>query len=184
MQTQPIHNIEANDFGQQTLPSVEIDMALLGRLSSSELDTLYRSAPAPRTLTELNGQPKGRMLALVAPLDRGASFGLIERFASSRAFPWDGKSFDAKEGAAKGSGINRALLLGDVFQFDTFMAPSVVDGKPALILDYDKPSNPGFIRKIHDELRQVAHGLYLGPAMWKSASGPKLVLHFAIQTVR
>ncbi len=168
----------------QLYPQVPIDMELLGRMSSKELDALYRASPAPLTLSELNGKPKGRMLAIVPPLDRGMGFGLLERFSASSAFPWDGKSFEAAERASHGSGVNRAVLLGDIFRFVTFIAPSVVDGRPALILDYDQPDNPGFIRKIHDELRQVGPNLYLGPAMWKSAAGPKLVLHFAIQTRR
>lgn len=175
-----IHSHEA----KTTWPLPSVDMELLSRMSSAELDALYRAAKAPTTLSELNGKPKGRMLALVSPLDRGVPFGILERFAASSAFPWDGKSFDAVPNATTGSGINRAVLLGDIFRFVTFIGPSVVDGQPALILDYDQPDNPGFIRKIHDELRQVGPQLYLGPAMWKSASGPKLVLHFAIQTGR
>jgi hypothetical protein len=57
-----------------------------------------------------------------------------------------------------------------------------MDGKPCLILDYDVSPNPWFIRRIHDELRQVAPRLYLGPAMWKARPTPKLVLFFAIAT--
>jgi hypothetical protein len=39
-----------------------------------------------------------------------------------------------------------------------------------------------FIRKIHDELRQVGPHEYVGSAMWKARSGPDLVRYFAIPT--
>ena len=52
----------------------------------------------------------------------------------------------------------------------------------ASALDYDLADNPALIRAIHDEVREVAPGLFLGPAMWKSARGPTLVLWFALDT--
>ena len=157
-----------------------VSLSLLARLTSRELDALYRRAEAPASLRALNGAPRGRMLAL-SPLAPGFVFSALQGFAASRLFPWGGKSFASEDGV-RGTGVNRALLLGEVFRFDTFVAASAVDGRPAVILDYDKPDNPWFIRQIHDELREVAKGLYLGPAMWKSQGGPSLVLHFAIDT--
>jgi hypothetical protein len=162
--------------------SVPVDLDLLSRMSSRELDALYRRARLPRSLDLLNGTPRGRMLALVSPLDQGLLFGAIRAFADSSAFPWHGKSFIARQGDRYGSGINRTILLGDLFRFDTRIEPSAVDGEPCIVLDYDLPRNPWFIRRIHDELREVAEGLFLGPAMWKGAAGKKLVLHFAIDT--
>ena len=72
------------------------------------------------------------------------------------------------------------LGVGDVFPFATHFGPSAIDGKPCLVLDYDQPENPWLIRQIHDELRQVGPGVFLGPAMWKARPTPKLVLYFAI----
>lgn len=57
--------------------------------------------------------------------------------------------------------------------------PDSMDGAPCVVLDYDKPENPWLIRKIHDELREVSPGLFLGPAMAKTVRGPKLLLYFA-----
>jgi hypothetical protein len=162
--------------------SVPVDLDLLSRLNTAELSALYRRARLPASLGVLDGTPRGRMLAIVPPLDRGLAFAALRGFAASRAFPWGGKSFASGAAQGSGSGINRALLLGDIFRFDTRVAPSAVDGEPCIVLDYDQPENPWFIRRIHDELREVAPGLYLGPAMWKSQSGPRLVLHFAIDT--
>ena len=71
----------------------------------------------------------------------------------------------------------------DDLPFDTLFGPSAVDGKPTLILDYDLDANPGYIRHIHDEIREVSPGLFLGPAMWKSgADGKTLVLWFALDS--
>jgi hypothetical protein len=67
-----------------------------------------------------------------------------------------------------------------LFPFDTRFGASAIDGKPALILDYDLSVNPPYIRHIHDEIREVSPGLFLGPAMWKTAKDKVLVLWFAL----
>jgi hypothetical protein len=148
-------------------------------MSAAELGPVYGGG-APPVLTELDGAPRGRMLAFVGPLGRGEAFAKLRRFAASPLFPWGGKSFTSKS-PQRGAGINRVLVAGDLFRFETRFGPSEVDGKPCMILDYDLPSNPWFIRKIHDELRKVGPGLFLGPAMWKARTGgAKLVLYFGI----
>ena len=58
----------------------------------------------------------------------------------------------------------------------------LLDGGPCVRLDYDLAVNPGAIRAIHDEVRQVRPGLFLGPAMLKRADAPRLVLWFALDT--
>jgi len=150
----------------------------LARMSASELGPLYATGTPP-ILTELDGTPRGRMLAFVGPLGHGRPFDGLRRFAESPFFPWGGKSFTSKS-PQHGAGINRVRAVGDLFRFETRFGPSEVDGKPCMILDYDLSPNPWFIRKIHDELRQVSPGLFLGPAMWKTRDGAKLVLYFAI----
>ena len=74
------------------------------------------------------------------------------------------------------------VLLGGCFPFDTSVGPSAIDGAPCIVLDYDKPNNPFFIRAIRDELREVAPGLFLGPAMVRLGASAKLALYFAICT--
>ena len=49
-------------------------------------------------------------------------------------------------------------------------------------LDYDLADNPWAIRQIHDEVREVSPGLFLGPAMWKTEGAPAFVLWFALDT--
>jgi hypothetical protein len=157
-----------------------LDLDALSRMSQRDLAALYARGRAPEGLAALDGHPRGRMLA-VRTLDRGPVFGALRRLASSERFPWGGKSFHA-HGTAEGEGVNRVHLGGrhQLFPFETRIDASAVDGKPAVILDYDLPDNPWFIRAIHDEVRLVDEGLFLGPAMWKTDDGPVLVLWFAL----
>ena len=60
---------------------------------------------------------------------------------------------------------------------------TAVDGRRTIGRDYELADNPGLIRAIQDEVREIEPGLYLGPAMWKGADGKKtLVLWFALDT--
>jgi len=153
----------------------------LAALSESELLNQYLSGVAPAP-TDLHGDLHGRMLAV-----RGAGriwSALLQAFAAWRHFPWRGKSFVAR-GGSRGDGINR--VFGDRarwFRFETFVAPSRVDGKPAFQLDYDNSHNPFFIRAVKDELRRVAPGLFLGRAyitLWGQA---RFALYFALSTAK
>jgi hypothetical protein len=121
------------------------------------------------------------MLA-VRTLDRGVAGRLLRSIASATSFPWGGKSFTGD--GERGAGANRVHLFGrhQLFPFHTIVQSSVVDGGPCVALDYDLPDNPGVIRSIHDEIREIDAGLYLGPAMWKTPAGPRLVLWFALDT--
>jgi hypothetical protein len=155
----------------------------LARRTHSELDALYRAA-SPIGLADVEGELDGRLLALrgaPAPVAR-----VVRRVAASRLFPWLGKAFTAADDA-HGAGSNRVSVPGvlgrqQLFPFTTSIGPSAVDGRPAVLLDYDLDANPGYIRRIRDELREVAPGLFLGPAMWRRARGPLLVLWFALAT--
>jgi hypothetical protein len=157
-------------------------LASLASMSADELGRLYARGVVPASLAALDGHPRGRMLA-VRGLDAGLAADALRRLSGASAFPWGGKSFTSREARA-GAGANRVHLGGrhQLFPFLTHIGPSVVDARPAVVLDYDLPDNPGLIRAIHDEVREVSPGLYLGPAMWKAAAGPTLVLWFALDT--
>lgn len=157
----------------------------LAQMNVEELDQLYRDGSLPSSMKELDGAPIGRMLA-IRYTDKTPAFGLLRRISESRYFVWDGKSFQANDDQT-GTGINRVnlTLAGKYkwFPFDTRIEASVVDGQDCILLDYDQPENPWFIRKIRDELREVAPGLFLGPAMWKDNDGSAaFVLWFALDT--
>jgi hypothetical protein len=159
-------------------PRRALDLDQLAAMDSAALGRLY-AAGRVTDVTPLVGHPRGRMLA-VRGLDRGRASGVLRRFAAAHTFPWGGKSF-AGRGVA-GTGANRVHLFGrhQLFHFHTSVGASVIDGAPTIVLDYDLPDNPGLIRAIHDEVRAVDEGLFLGPAMWKTARGPQLVLWFAL----
>lgn len=151
----------------------------LAALRPAALAALYSGARTP-VLRDMDGHLTGRMLA-VSALPRWM-FGLLRWFAGWRRFPWRGKSFQAGPGG-RGEGINR--VFGDRnprrwFRFDTFVAPSRAGAFEAVQLDYNNPGNPGFIRAIKDEVREVAPGLYLGLAylMWRGR--PRLMLYFGL----
>ena len=156
----------------------------LSRKTSNELDALYRSATVSSSMHAADGALVGRMLA-VRGLP-GPIAGSLRRWAASRSFLWEGKTFAASS-ETKGVGHNRVFIPGvfghqNLFPFDTVFGPSAIDGKPTLILDYDLDVNPGYIRHVHDEIREVAEGLFLGPAMWKRGNDKTLVLWFALDS--
>jgi hypothetical protein len=154
----------------------------LAHRSFAELEALYLGAPEPVSLLMLNGTPRGRMLA-VRYLDNGLPHGFIAAIARLGVFPWEGKSFDASTAHA-GQGSNRIKLFKPTLNLFTFFSridASAIDGRPCILLDYDQPGNPWVVRRIRDELREVAPGLFLGPAMVKLRSGlAETILWFGI----
>jgi hypothetical protein len=131
--------------------------------SYSELETIYRGAPAPSSLA--SGKLTGRMLAWRGA-DRGMFGRVLRRFAMSPRFVWQGKTF------IDDGGYNRVFVDGilgrqHVFPFASRIEPSIFDGKPTIIIDYDRDANPWWMRAITDEIREVAPGLFLGLDLWK-----------------
>jgi hypothetical protein len=154
----------------------------LAQLSPSDLEALYRAGRCPSDMRAADGALVGRMLA-VRSVPRGLAPAL-RRWAAARSFIWEGKTFQARN-ESHGTGINRVALPGllgrqNLFPFDTSFGPSSVDGKPTLILDYDLAANPPYIRRVHDEIRELSPGLFLGPAMWKRGPAKVLLLWFAL----
>jgi hypothetical protein len=158
-----------------------LDLDALARMDVEALGALYRKGTTPDDLRVLEGHPRGRMLS-VKSLDTGRRFRALRGFARAGGFPWGGKSFFGR--GTSGTGVNRVHLLGrhQLFPFHTRIQPSVIDGAPCVALDYDLPDNPALIRAIHDEVREIEPGLFLGPAMAKLAAGPSFVLWFALDT--
>ena len=166
-------------------PRENLSLDDLAKKRFEELSALYDRGRVPASLRAVDGPLIGRMLVLKG-LAKGPLAKQLRRFAGSKAFVWGGKSFSA-ESDKRGTGINRVNLPGvlgrqNLFPFETRFDSSAVDGKETIVLDYDLAENPPYIRRIHDEIREVAPGLYLGPAMWKAAKGPVTVLWFALDT--
>ena len=156
------------------------DLYKLRQLTFTELEQLYRQSKRPDQLTDLNGDASGAMLAWRMPASGPLSW-LLRKLGASSVLPWEGKSFEASN-SSEGSGINRINFFGKRrwFPFGTRFDASIVDGKPAFVLDYAVRKNPPLIRSIVDEVRQVAPGLYFGPAALKVAGRPRLILFFAL----
>ena len=150
-------------------------------LDARALEQLYRGARVPR-LEDVRGDLRGRMLAVVdlPSVLRGP----VRAFAGSDAFPWRGKSFQPRDAHA-GEGVNR--VFSDrlrLFTFGTFVGPSRAGAFEAVQLDYDRPSNPFFIRAIKDEIRELRPGLWLGQAWLHAGGTDRLVLYFGLTSDR
>lgn len=175
------HTYESRDVPLPASPRVVervdgVDSLLL--LEDLGLRLLYERGAVP-PMDSLSGDLRGRMLAVPA-LPRAIT-ALPCAWARTNLFPWRGKSFSpGKE--ARGYGINRVVSEHiKVFPFETFVGPSHHDGKPAVQLDYDLRGNPGAIRAIEDEIREIAPGVYLGQAWLRMKGKARFILWFALE---
>ncbi len=151
----------------------------LAQMTFAQLEGVFRQGTLP-AINALDGAPSGRMLTLAGPLGWRPPRRFLAAWARSASFPWQGKTFSSTD-ASLGRGINRVVLLGDTFPFDTRIEASALDGDPCVLLDYRKPGNPFFIRAIRDELRAVSPDLFLGPVFLEIGNRePRLALWFAI----
>ncbi len=176
--------------GQGAGGESELTLDALSRRSYAALEALYKRGEEreidPRAV---DGTPKGRMLAVRSSSTESPLGAFVRAFAVSPRFIWDGKT-STSSSDQEGAGINRVQIPGalgrqNLFPFKTHFGPSAIDGAPALVLDYDLPENPPWIRRVHDEVREVSRGLFFGPAMWKGGRDGKeraTVLWFALDT--
>ena len=183
-QTQTFGNAKKQDNARVARVARTLDD--LAKLDARELREVYLGGTVPESLAVLDGDLVGRMLA-VRKLDRGGSLRGIAAFSRSKSFPWEGKSFQ-HDNETTGTGINRVKLPGGtrkLFPFATRVGPSIVDDRDTVILNYDQPENPKAIRLIHDEIREVAPKLFLGPAALVRKFGrPTIILWFALDATR
>ena len=143
-----------------------------------ELMALYRAAHTP-TLEDLDGKMSGRMLAVPRAQEPHVR-AWLEKFARSPLFPWQGKTF-THETANQGHGVNR--LLGERvtwFRFHTYVGRSHAGDFDAVHLDYSHDGNPPLVRKVKDEVREVAPGVFLGLAYLSMKDGEHLGCFFGI----
>lgn len=105
----------------------------------------------------LGDSPRGRLLTLAGTASvHLAARELIRLGSRGGAVVWQGIHFD------HGGNAGSHLVLGQKFlRFRVELAPSALDGAPALILRYTK-AGP-FFAKLHGELRTCGDGLAMGP---------------------
>lgn len=141
-----------------------LDIGHLLRMSQAELDALYQNSTAG---TIPVGKTEGT--AIVFP---GTFLGKITRPLIRLLF-WQGKVFNPKQQDL----LNRVFLIQlRAIRAKVYEDKSWIDGKNTIVLDYSKTSL--LARKIRDEIREVAPGIYLGKVFW----GRKRVLDFVLTT--
>jgi hypothetical protein len=132
-------------------------------MSGEQLDEIFRNSPAgeiPR------GDTEGT--AIVAPGTKISDN--IARFVNR--FGWQGKVFYPEEGVLR----NKLLPRGHkAIVAKVYKDMSWFDQKECIVLDYAKTSF--LAKKIRDEIREVAPGIYLGIVYW----GKKKLIHFALK---
>lgn len=140
------------------------DVAQLLRMTQPELDSLF-------TQSEAGPIPEGQAdgTAIIAP---GTQFSpQMAEFV--KYFAWQGKVFDARAGQLRNRigpfGLNAIIA-------QVYKAPSWLDGKECIVLDYSHTSLVA--HWIRDEIRLVQKpGLYLGKVYWDKAR----LIDFALQ---
>ena len=136
----------------------------LASLVGAHPDTLRKlfGDGRPADPAELGEVTRGLLLSIAAADDVFLAVRPIVRLLSSGPTPWKGKTFD------HGGNSGQNLVFGTPrFRFRAEVAPSAIDGKPALRLLYADPAfaNPWPVRDVSDELRSVAPGMAIGPVL-------------------
>jgi hypothetical protein len=139
-------------------------------------------AGRPTDPAELGDEPRGLLLALEPTRDIHFLVRPIFNAITTGAVPWKGKRFDGA-----GSGTNVVFGQQKV-PFGYELGTSDLDGEPTLVIRYDRSEdgNPWPIRNIKDELRTVADGVAIGPALFSATEGGnrKVVLWFGLERAR
>jgi hypothetical protein len=132
-------------------------------LSSSELDELFSRSPAGEIP---NGDADGKVLV-------GSENDKVSDNVAwvAKTLAWKGKVFNREKGDLK----NKILPFGiKAVRAKVYKEASWFDGAETIVLDYSKTSF--LARKVRDEIREVAPGLYLGLVYWEKDK----VLHFSL----
>ncbi len=133
------------------------------KMSQAQLDDLFTQSP-PGEIPD--GEANGT--AIIAP---GTTY-TAEIAQLINHFAWQGKTFDAKKGVLR----NRILPFGlNAIIAKVYKAPSWLDGKECIVLDYSETSL--LAHWIRDEIRLIAPCLYLGKVYWDK----KRLIDFAIE---
>jgi len=133
------------------------------KMSQAQLDDLFTKSP-PGEIPD--GEANGT--AIIAP---GTAY-TAEIAALINHFAWQGKTFDAKKGVLR----NRILPFGlNAIIAKVYKAPSWLDGKECIVLDYSETSL--LAHWIRDEIRLIAPRWYLG----KVYGSIKRLIDFAIE---
>ena len=129
------------------------DVAQLLTMNQKALDDLFTDSPAGDIP---DGPAKGT--AIIAPGTRYSQ----EIAEVINLFGWQGKVFDAKRDVLKNS---ITLFHVQAIVARVYKAPSWLDGKECIVLDYSETSVVAHY--VRDEIRLIGPGFYLGKVYWK-----------------
>jgi hypothetical protein len=132
--------------------AMSYDVSQLLAMSQAQLDDLFRNSP-PGDIPD--GPAKGT--AIIASGTRYTAH--IAEVVNH--FGWQGKVFNAQKGLLK----NRILVFGlEAIVATVYKAPSWLDGKECIVLDYSDTSLVA--NRVRDEIRLIGPGFYLGKVYW------------------
>ncbi|MEJ7733660.1 MAG: hypothetical protein WKG00_31250 [Polyangiaceae bacterium] len=156
-----------------------IHVASIDELVGAHPDTLRSvyGRGKPCDPAELGDRPTGRLLTLEMGSEAFMVLRPLVRALAGGLSPWQGKVFD------HGGNAGQNVVFGrHVARFRTERAESLIDGEPTLALLYDSPAfgNPWPLRAVRDELRSVAPGIAIGPAIFPLGGTPRVVLWFGL----
>src|SRR6478736_4073534 len=132
-------------------------------LTGAELDELYGTSPVGEVP---DGEAAGKLLV-------GSRHERVSGTAAwvVRMLAWKGKVFDRERGELR----NRISPFAfHAVRARVYKDASWFDQKETIVLDYSKTSL--LARRVRDEIREVAPGLYLGVVF----SGKRKLLHFSL----
>lgn len=140
-----------------------LDVEQLLAMTQAQLDDLFKSSPAGPIP---NGPAKGTAIIASDTVFSKEIAELINFFA------WQGKTFDGAHGVL----TNRISVLGfNAIVAEVYTAPSWLDQKDCVVLDYSKTS---LVAKwVRDEIRLIGPNFYLGLVYW----GSKRLIHFCLE---
>ena len=142
--------------------AVDVDVDALKSMNQAQLDELFVNSPAGPIPA---GEADGTVL-----FDPGSPIEDIAARLAHLLF-WKGKVFDPTSGELR----NRILPVGfPAIAAAVYTAPSWIDGKECIVLDYSKTSIVA--HWVRDEIRLVAPNLYLGVVFWEK----RRILNFAL----
>ncbi|MET9213915.1 MULTISPECIES: hypothetical protein [unclassified Nocardia] len=155
----------------------------LDRLSTVPITDLARrfSAATPTSAQDLDRLDGDLMLRGFAPVGTG----VLQRILSRPSFFWMGKSFRrVDDELIAGHNFFTALGGSRGLPFAATIGPSVVDGRPAVRIDYGDPRLAGtwLTRRLYDELREIEPGLWLGPGFLRIGQRRVTACWFAVDS--
>lgn len=179
---------ELDEVRQRLTPAFQRAWAI------ARLDELFRAGRAPDPL------PDGFLSGALLTTSVAGAVDALARRVAGLWMPWLGKSFapSTNEGLNVLTSGARAPMRAlwpsyvpereladrlEAFPFRTRVAPGELDGDVTVLkIDYDFEANPDLlIRRILDELVQVADGLYLGKILLRRRSKWQLIGFFSLE---